>query len=560
MKHKILQRLNIMATLTLVISFLSYFLLAKVVESNAPLTMIICMLGGFGILYLMLFHNFLKPISRFAAKVEGSIHTGAVHEIEDEGLPELAPVAQLLGQQGKVIDQAVKNIAALNKQTSDETPETQVEHKALAEALATVRKEMREIARKEEERNWATQGLAHFIDILRSNNQEIVKLGDTIISELVSYLKANQGGLFILNKDESGEEYLELMACYAYERKKHLEKRVEIGEGLLGQVVLEKEHILLTEVPAQYVKITSGLGKATPRCLLIVPLMINEEVFGVLELAAFQPFQPYQIDFLNKLGESIASTIANTRASEHNRHLLEESHMQTEQMRAQEEEMRQNMEELQATQEEMQRTQRENQRMLSELEEVKQRLQDELQAKVGEIESQKARADVFLNTTQDAILYLDEDLNITYINRGGEKMFSYQPDQLQGQPLTTIVQSDCAGQGLLENYRSQAKQLGNSCEYIGKSNMYGFTFPIALAITEGNVHGQKIYTAIIRNIQKQKEQENRMQKAVNSAKEVHDQLLEREQQFRQIEQELARIRQEVTEKDHLIAQLQAGKS
>lgn len=220
--------------------------------------------------------------------------------------------------------------------------------------------------------------------------------------------------------------------------------------------------------------------------------------------------------------------------------------------------MRQNMEELQATQEEMQRAQRENQRMLNELEEIKQRLQDELKDKVGEIERQQARADIFLNTTQDAILYLDDDMNITYINRGGEKMFSYQPDQLQGKPLYTIVQY--TGKNLLEDYLSKAKQMGNSCEYTGKSNMYGFTFPVAMAITEGSVDGHKVYTAIIRNIQKQKEQENRMQKAVNSAKEVHDRLLEREQQFKQIEKELSRIRQEVAEKDHLIAQLRNEKS
>jgi PAS domain S-box-containing protein len=557
MKQKIIQRLNITIAFALAISISTYLLLEKLTESSNAIILGVALLGGFSFLYFLLFRKFLSPLLHFAAKTERAAHNGNVREIETEGIQELEPVVHLLHQQEQIIGQAVNHIGALNRQTSDEDSEEQVEHPALAEALDTVRKEMKEIARQEQERNWATQGLARFIDILRSNNQDISKLGDAIISELVNYLKANQGGLFIKNKEGAGDEYLELIACYAYERKKHFEKRVDIGEGLLGQAVLEKEHILLTVVPPQYVKITSGLGKATPRCLLIVPLKINDEVFGVLELAAFQPFQSYQIDFLNKLGESIASTIANTRASEQNRRLLEESHMQTEQMRAQEEEMRQNMEELQATQEEMQRAQRENQRMLSELEQVKAKLQEELKAKVGEIESQKARADIFLNTTQDAILYLDEAMNITFINRGGEKMFSYQPEQLQGKALSTIIQ--CTNQNLLEDYLSKAKQLGNSCEYIGKSNMYGFTFPISMAITEGTVNEQKVYTAIIRNIQKQKEQENRMQKAVNSAKEVHDRLLEREQQFRQIEQELARIRQEVAEKDHLIAQLHAGK-
>lgn len=102
--------------------------------------------------------------------------------------------------------------------------------------------------------------------------------------------------------------------------------------------------------------------------------------------------------------------------------------------------------------------------------------------------------------------------------------------------------------------------MGNTCEYTGKSNMYGFTFPVSIAITEGQVNGQKVYTAIVRNVQKQKEQESRMQKAVNSAKEVHDRLMEREQQFKEIEQELGRIRQQLEEKEKTITQLEADRN
>ena len=534
---------------------------------SALLTSFLAIVSGLSLAYALFHFRLLSPLRRFTSSAKNTARSPELSRFAAK-VKELEPLARIISSQEEVLKQAVLEISELNKPDVERTKLEPVKHQALANALSEVRKEMEEIARKEREGNWVTQGLARFVDILRSNNQDISKLGDRIISELVRYLDANQGGLFILSQDDEQEKaYLELIACYAYERKKYLQKRVEIGEGLLGQVYLEKEYIYLTDVPQNYVHITSGLGQSTPESLLLVPLVINEEVFGVLELASFREFKAYQIEFLNKLGESIASTISNVRAGEHNRRLLEESQLQAEQMRAQEEEMRQNMEELQATQEEMQRAQKamqqkekENERMLEELENIKVQLQSELEAKVGEIQSEKARADIFLNTTHDAILYLDESLNITFINKGGEKMFSYQPDQLYGKSLETIIQSDCKDKSLLEDYLSNAKQLGNTCEYVGKSNMYGFTFPISMAITEGTVNDQKVYTAIIRNIQKQKEQESRMQKTVNSAKEVHDRLMDREKQFKEVEQELARIKQQLQEKEATIAQLEAKNS
>lgn len=524
---------------------------------------ILSMIFGLAGAYFLLHVKLLAPLKRFASAIQNQDATSLRTEVH-----ELKLAVSRIKTQEDVLQQAALEISELNKEAEARTSPDNIQHEALASALTKVRNDMQEIARQEQERNWVTQGLARFVDILRSNNQDISELGDHIISELVRYLNANQGGLFILSQEDGREDaHLELIACYAYGRKKHQQKRIEIGEGLLGQVYLEKEHIYLTDVPQNYVQITSGLGQSTPGSLLLVPLVINEEVYGVLELASFQKFKAYQIEFLNKLGESIASTISNVRASENNRRLLEESQVQAEQMRSQEEEMRQNMEELQATQEEMQRAQKamqqkekENDRMLAELETVKVKLQDELEVKVGEVQSEKARADVFLNTTHDAILYLDENLSISFINKGGEKMFGYQTDQLLGKTLETIVQSDCTDKKILEDYLSKAKQLGNTCEYTGKSNMYGFTFPVSMAITEGTVNEQKIYTAIIRNIQKQKEQESKMQKTVNSAKEVHDRLMEREKQYKEIEQELARIKQQLQEKEATIEQLQGKES
>ena len=108
-------------------------------------------------------------------------------------------------------------------------------------------------------------------------------------------------------------------------------------------------------MPESYIRITSGLGDASPRSLLLVPLKVDTQVYGIIELASFNEYLPHEIAFVEKLGESIASTLASVRAAQKNMQLIQQFQQQTEEMRAQEEEMRQNMEELQATQEEIAR-------------------------------------------------------------------------------------------------------------------------------------------------------------------------------------------------------------
>ena len=225
----------------------------------------------------------------------------------------------------------------------------------LTKTLVTMRDKLRENADNDRKRNWSTSGLAQIGEILRSHNTSITDLYDGIIRFVVKYTRSNQGGLFLLNDENESDKTLELVSCYAFERKKFLNKRVAPGEGLVGQCYLEGQRIYLKEVPQEYISITSGLGGSNPNALLIVPLKVNETIYGVLELATFGQFEEYQIELVEKLAETIASTISTVRTNESTRMLLERTQQQAEEMRAQEEEMRQNMEELEATQEEMRR-------------------------------------------------------------------------------------------------------------------------------------------------------------------------------------------------------------
>ncbi|HEY5825741.1 MAG TPA: GAF domain-containing protein, partial [Cyclobacteriaceae bacterium] len=185
---------------------------------------------------------------------------------------------------------------------------------------------------------------------------------------LVKYTNSNQGGLFILDDSDEDNPYLNLIACYAFERKKFLTKKVQIGDGLVGQCFLEQERIHLTEIPEDYIRITSGLGGENPTSCLLVPLKVNDKIFGVVELASFKIYPEHVVELVEKFAESIASTISNVKINESTKLLLEQTQQQAEEMKSQEEEMRQNMEELSATQEEMHRKEQQYIKRISDLE------------------------------------------------------------------------------------------------------------------------------------------------------------------------------------------------
>jgi PAS domain S-box-containing protein len=227
------------------------------------------------------------------------------------------------------------------------------------QALDKLKSTLARLREGEHRRVWAVQGLATLAEI-RNQEGDLTTYSFQVVNTLVKYVKANQGAFYLLHED-NGSSFLLLKSAYAYGKRKYTDKeiRVDTGEGLLGQCVLEKDIIYMTDVPKDYVKITSGLGEATPRCVIILPLVFRGQVHGVIELAAFQPLEKFELEFLRKAAENIGAELYSIRNHEHTRKLLEQSQSLSSELRSQEEEIRQNMEEMQASQEEMARHQAE---------------------------------------------------------------------------------------------------------------------------------------------------------------------------------------------------------
>ena len=340
------------------------FLYKKVSRTNQFfLLMLLLLLSGAGI-FLMV--SFVRPLR----VVTGVLEEMGKGVIPDARLPQRGDeIGVMAGAVQKLIG-VMRNITRFSLEVGKGnftiSYEPLSENDMLGNALISMRDELKQAAEEEakrkkedEQRNWAARGLALFGDILRRNSNDLQNLARQVISHLVRYVGANQGALFTVEEDSGGEQYLVIRGAYAYGRDKMLEKHFAPGEGLVGRCAMEKETIYLTEIPEDYVQITSGTGQALPRVLLLVPVITGDVVYGVIELASFRLLEPHEREFIEDVAESTAVTIAQVRANMQTAHLLEQSRQQAEEMAAQEEEMRQNMEELRATQEQYERRENE---------------------------------------------------------------------------------------------------------------------------------------------------------------------------------------------------------
>ena len=330
----------------------------------------------------------------------------------------------------------------------------------LGNSLLNMRKSLQNANREEKkrqsediQRNWTTEGQALFAEILRHHPENVTELADDIMVNLVKYIKANQGGIFFYQDQDPNDVYLELLSAYAYNRKKFIKKKIHLGEGLVGSCAQEKYTIYLTDIPDDYIEIESGIGSANPKSLLIVPLKIENDILGVIELASFNEMKPFEIELVEKIAESIAATLQTTRINTRTAELLEQSKNQTQAMKDQEEEMRQTIEEMQATQEDSMKREDEFLHELKEMEAINRTLEQQSSLQDNEIANLKKKYDIsnklvnerenyekaLYNIISAAVITTDEDGSIQYVNELFIDLLGYKSAEVIGRSVYTIL-------------------------------------------------------------------------------------------------------------------------
>jgi len=315
-----------------------------------------------GIIFLILFNRFsgsvAKPLNQLKDYVKPvSLGIFPSEKLIIQGNNEIAEICNYTNNLIEGLEKTSEFATNIGKGNYN------IEYKPLSkdDRLGNALLEMKEnivISSQEEEkrkyedeiRTWTNEGLTKFNDILRQTQGNIGEMSAKVISELVKFINANQGGMFVFNDDDE-DKYLELTAAYAYGHEKKKKKIIYPGEGMVGMVAAEKKTVYMTEIPETYITITSGLGDAVPKSLLIVPMITEDQIIGVIELASFNELEKHQINFVEILSETIASSLSITKINQKTAVLLKQSQEQAELMKIQEEEMRQNFEELQQAQE-----------------------------------------------------------------------------------------------------------------------------------------------------------------------------------------------------------------
>lgn len=262
---------------------------------------------------------------------------------------ELGEISSSVNELTDRIEYAANYAREIGKGNLSEDYNPDYSEDAIAQAIMEMREKLKANAEIDHLRTWRTEGMAKFAGILQENKDNSEALCYEVVCNLVKYVGANQGVIYTV-EDKDDIQVLKAQSGYAYDREKFLEIEIERGDGLIGETWKEGETVVLTEIPEDYFEITSGLGTASPTCIVILPLIYNEEIFGVIEMASFKVLNESEIEFLEELGQSVAGTLSGTKVNQRTKALLKDSQKMQDEMKEQEEMMRQNMEEMQATQ------------------------------------------------------------------------------------------------------------------------------------------------------------------------------------------------------------------
>jgi HAMP domain-containing protein/CheY-like chemotaxis protein/GAF domain-containing protein len=280
--------------------------------------------------------------------------------------------------------------------TRSVTVEAAGEVAALKDNINQMIRNLQETTRRNSDQDWLKTNVAKFTRMLQGQ-RDLMTVSKSLLSEVAPLVNAQTGAFYLMENGASGNgrarteslsaaagtdiqeasegTSLALLAGYAYKERKGLSNRFKMGEGLVGQCALEKERILVSDVPADYIQISSGLGAATPLNVAVFPVVFEGQVKAVIELASFIRFSEVNLSFLDQLTESLGIVLNTIAATSRTEELLKQSQALTEELQTQQEELTETNRRL-----EMQA------RTLQKSEELLKKQQDELQQANEELE------------------------------------------------------------------------------------------------------------------------------------------------------------------------------
>jgi signal transduction histidine kinase/HAMP domain-containing protein/DNA-binding response OmpR family regulator len=268
------------------------------------------------------------------------------------------------------------------------TVEAQGEVAALKDNINEMIRNLKDTTQKNSEQDWLKINLAKFSRMLQGQ-KDLIAVAKLILSELAPVVSAQHGAFYFMDTVD-GVPLLKLLSSYAYRERKHLSNQFRLGESLVGQSALEKERLVLTEVPDDYIKIGSGLGESKPRNVLVLPVLFEGEVKAVVELASFNRYKDIHLTFLDQLAESLGIVLNTIAATMRTEGLLSQSRSLAEELQSQQEELK----ESNARLEEQAASLRASEELLKNQQEELKQTNEELEEQARELTARKSEVDI----------------------------------------------------------------------------------------------------------------------------------------------------------------------
>jgi len=282
------------------------------------------------------------------------------------------------------------------------TVEAKGEVAALKDNINEMILNLKETTQKNMEQDWLKTNLARFARMLQGQ-RDITTVAQMVLSELAPLVDAQQG-VFYVNSIYNGQPVMRLLGGYAYKKRQNLLDQFRLGEGLVGQCMLERKRILVTNVPSNYVHISSGLGEAPPNNIVVLPVLFEGDIKAVIELSTFQTFSDTHLTFLDQLTESIGIVLNNIAANTRTEDLLLQSQSLDQELQSQQDELKKTNEQLEHQAESL----RESEELLKSQQEELQQTNEELQEKASLLARQKAEVEQKNREVEEARWEMEE--------------------------------------------------------------------------------------------------------------------------------------------------------